>query len=118
MNRTGATRKITEKYSQQPYMRSLPPGGERKMVSFDPELLYQLNLIAKMSGWTLSEVVHEVAKHGMQTIAHDKTNPLHLPAATAEGFVRKEEEEDIALCQKRMNGPNIPWKKLKKFIRG
>lgn len=89
-------------------------GDERKMVSFDPELLYQLNLIAEMSGRMLSEVVHEVAKHGLQTIAHDETNPLHPLVAEAEEFVRKEEEEDVAACRERMNGPKIPWKDVSK----
>lgn len=118
MNRIGTARKTTENHSQQPYMRSLPPGGEPKTVSFDPELLYQLNLIAEMSGWTLSEVVHEVAKHGMQTIAHDETNPLHPLVAAAEGFVRKEEEEDIAICRERMNRPRIPWKAISRHVKG
>jgi len=73
-------------------MNKISPGGERKMVSFGPELLYQLNLVAEMSEWKLSEVVHEVAKLGLQTIARDETNPLHPKVTAAEGFVRKEEE--------------------------
>lgn len=118
MNRTGAAKKMPKTSPKHSYAHFPLSGGERKTLFFDPEILYLLDTMADMAGCRLSEIVHEVMQYGLQTITGDENNPLYPLVAEAKGFVRSEEEEDIALCKRRVNDPTIPWKKIPDHVKG